>query len=206
MIQQTEFTLRPRSYGFHLITDEVLTHLPELPEIGLLHLFILHIYFTHLCCALHQRECRSRCGRRFEACVRPVGAGTRALLHPHLRGGRRHAGACKIDFGRRFADDSHCPRTIAAGYVAGNLSLRIPSACLRTSARSNNYRLRAKFAVKSGIRSRGRCCFISPAFSETICSRCPVLEIKRNFFSLCAGFNQADWVFSTILTTFARSK
>ncbi len=42
MIQQTEFTLRPRSYGFHLITDEVLTHLPELPEIGLLHLFILH--------------------------------------------------------------------------------------------------------------------------------------------------------------------
>lgn len=42
MVQQTEFTLRPRSRGFHLITDEVLSHLPALPDAGLLHLFIKH--------------------------------------------------------------------------------------------------------------------------------------------------------------------
>lgn len=42
MIRQTEFTLRPRSRGFHLITDEVAAQLPPLPETGLLHLFIRH--------------------------------------------------------------------------------------------------------------------------------------------------------------------
>lgn len=43
MVTQTEFTLRPRSRGFHLITDEVTNHLPSpLPPAGLLHLFIQH--------------------------------------------------------------------------------------------------------------------------------------------------------------------
>ena len=42
MIQQTSFTLRPRSRGFHLITDEVISKLPELPKTGLLNLFIQH--------------------------------------------------------------------------------------------------------------------------------------------------------------------
>ena len=42
MVQQTEFTLRPRSRGFPLITDEVLSPLPALPDAGLLHLFIKH--------------------------------------------------------------------------------------------------------------------------------------------------------------------
>ena len=42
MVAQTEFTLRPRSRGFHLITDEVRGNLPVLPETGLLHLFIKH--------------------------------------------------------------------------------------------------------------------------------------------------------------------
>ena len=42
MIQQIEFTLKERKRGFHLITDEVLNHLPKLPQIGLLHLFIKH--------------------------------------------------------------------------------------------------------------------------------------------------------------------
>ena len=42
MLQQTEFTLRPRGNGFHLITAEVLSHLPQLPRTGLLHLFIKH--------------------------------------------------------------------------------------------------------------------------------------------------------------------
>jgi len=42
MIQQVEFTLKGKSRGFHLITDEVLHRLPKLPQIGLLHLFIKH--------------------------------------------------------------------------------------------------------------------------------------------------------------------
>lgn len=42
MVTQTTFTLRPRGRGFHLVTDEVLAHLPALPETGLLLLFIRH--------------------------------------------------------------------------------------------------------------------------------------------------------------------
>ena len=42
MLQQVEFALRPRPRGFHLVTDEVLCQLPELPRTGLLHLFIKH--------------------------------------------------------------------------------------------------------------------------------------------------------------------
>ena len=42
MIRQIEFTLRPRSRGFHPITDEIEANLPPLPAAGLLHLFIKH--------------------------------------------------------------------------------------------------------------------------------------------------------------------
>ena len=42
MIQQTEFVLRPRARGFHLITGEVTAHLPNLPRVGLVNLFIQH--------------------------------------------------------------------------------------------------------------------------------------------------------------------
>ena len=42
MIQQTEFTLRPRTRGFHLVTDEIAANLPTLPVAGLVHLFIKH--------------------------------------------------------------------------------------------------------------------------------------------------------------------
>lgn len=42
MITQTEFTLRPRLRGFHLITEEIVRNLPPLPETGLVHLFIKH--------------------------------------------------------------------------------------------------------------------------------------------------------------------
>ena len=34
--------LRPRSRGFHLVTDKIVRNLPPLPEAGLLHLFIRH--------------------------------------------------------------------------------------------------------------------------------------------------------------------
>lgn len=42
MWKQIEFTLRQRKNGFHLVTDEILRQLPELPEVGMLHLFIKH--------------------------------------------------------------------------------------------------------------------------------------------------------------------
>lgn len=39
---QVEIKVSPKSKGFHLITDEVVKNLPDLPETGILHLFILH--------------------------------------------------------------------------------------------------------------------------------------------------------------------
>ena len=42
MIQQVEFTLKEKRRGFHLITNEIIQHLPPLPQAGLLHLFIKH--------------------------------------------------------------------------------------------------------------------------------------------------------------------
>ncbi|TLS65934.1 YjbQ family protein [Mariprofundus erugo] len=41
---QKQLTLKPRSRGFHLITAEILSHLPELRQmhIGMAHLFIQH--------------------------------------------------------------------------------------------------------------------------------------------------------------------
>lgn len=42
MTEQIEFTLRPVSRGFHLVTAEVRRHLPPLPEKGLLNLFVKH--------------------------------------------------------------------------------------------------------------------------------------------------------------------
>ncbi len=42
MIKQIEFTLCPRERGFHLVTDELLQNLQQLPKVGLLNLFIKH--------------------------------------------------------------------------------------------------------------------------------------------------------------------
>jgi len=42
MVRQFEFSLNHKSRGFHLVTDEVVGKLPELPESGLLNLFIKH--------------------------------------------------------------------------------------------------------------------------------------------------------------------
>lgn len=42
MIQQLEITLPSRTRGFHLITADILKRLPELPQTGMLHLFVKH--------------------------------------------------------------------------------------------------------------------------------------------------------------------
>lgn len=41
---QKEFTLQPKSRGFHLVTREIASHLPELAEfaLGVAHIFICH--------------------------------------------------------------------------------------------------------------------------------------------------------------------
>ena len=42
MWKQIEIVLRPRKRGIHLVTNEILLGLPDLPNIGLLNLFIKH--------------------------------------------------------------------------------------------------------------------------------------------------------------------
>lgn len=42
MWKQTEFELKPRARGFHLVTSEIVALLGDLPRVGLLHLFIKH--------------------------------------------------------------------------------------------------------------------------------------------------------------------
>lgn len=51
MTRQVEFDLAPRPRGFHLVTAEVLKHLPVLPSSGVLHLFV-----CHTSCALSLNE------------------------------------------------------------------------------------------------------------------------------------------------------
>ena len=42
MIRQTEFALSPKSRGCHLVTAEICRQLPELPQTGMLNLFVKH--------------------------------------------------------------------------------------------------------------------------------------------------------------------
>lgn len=42
MVTQVEIKLPPFSKGFHLITDIIVKQLPQLPAMGILHLFIKH--------------------------------------------------------------------------------------------------------------------------------------------------------------------
>ena len=42
MWKQIEITLAPRRRGCHLITEEIMRQLPELPKVGLLNIFMKH--------------------------------------------------------------------------------------------------------------------------------------------------------------------
>lgn len=42
MIRQESFSLRAQPRGFHIITNEVITHLDDLPAAGILNLYIKH--------------------------------------------------------------------------------------------------------------------------------------------------------------------
>ncbi len=50
-MRQVEFTLEARPRGVHLVTEEVLSHLGNLPETGLVHLLV-----KHTSCALALNE------------------------------------------------------------------------------------------------------------------------------------------------------
>lgn len=50
-IKQIEIRLRPRCRGFHLITQEIVSQLPPLPQTGMLNLFV-----QHTSCALSINE------------------------------------------------------------------------------------------------------------------------------------------------------
>lgn len=51
MIKQVEFRLKARRRGCHLVTREIIEMLPELPEVGMLNLFV-----QHTSCALSINE------------------------------------------------------------------------------------------------------------------------------------------------------
>lgn len=42
MVSQLSLTLEPYRRGFHLITNQIVNHLPELPDSGLVNIFIHH--------------------------------------------------------------------------------------------------------------------------------------------------------------------
>ena len=42
MIQQTTFRLSAKRRGYHLVTREIMQHLPALPQTGMLNLFVQH--------------------------------------------------------------------------------------------------------------------------------------------------------------------
>ena len=51
MIQQVEITLKSKSRGFHLVTNEILSQLPKLPQAG-----IMNIFCKHTSCGLSINE------------------------------------------------------------------------------------------------------------------------------------------------------
>lgn len=63
MISQKQITLSSKARGFHLITDEILSHLQDIPATGL-----LNIFCKHTSCGLALNEnCDSSVRRDFEA-------------------------------------------------------------------------------------------------------------------------------------------
>lgn len=42
MIHQVEITLKPKPRGFHLVTNEIMSQVPSLPQVGLMNIFLKH--------------------------------------------------------------------------------------------------------------------------------------------------------------------
>ena len=130
---QREITLRPRPRGFHLVTDEVVSALPELRElrVGLAHLFILH---TSASLTLNENASPD-VRRDFETWFNEVVPGGRAVLGAHDRGPGRHARPHQGVAARPVALAPGQPRPARPRHVAGRLPVRAPRPRRRALAR-----------------------------------------------------------------------
>ena len=92
MIRQHLIVVPARCRGYHLITSLVLRAVGQLPEAGLLHLFI-----QHTSAALTVNENADPSVRAdFESAMNRIRARGGIVLHPHARRRRRHAGAYQV--------------------------------------------------------------------------------------------------------------
>ena len=110
-------TLGARPRGFHLVTREVLSGLPELGEskVGLLHLLIQH---TSASLALNENASPD-VRRDFETWFDQAVPEHAPLLDAHARGPRRHAGAHQGRPPRAVADPARVTRPPALGTWQG---------------------------------------------------------------------------------------
>ena len=114
---QYEFALDPRPRGFHLVTREVVSNLPERferIEAGLLHLHILHLRLARA-----ERERERRRPHRPRVLVQRRRSRGRALLAPHVRGAGRHARSRQVGPDRPVADAPGRGRRPQARHLAG---------------------------------------------------------------------------------------
>lgn len=70
MISQKEIILNEYSRGFHLITEEIVRQLPQLPETGLLNLFIRHTSCALSVCENWDPEVRADMERIYDHLVK----------------------------------------------------------------------------------------------------------------------------------------
>lgn len=143
MVSQTEFSLRPRPRGCHLVTDEILAQLPPLPRAGLLHLFLQH---TSAALTINENadpDVRADMASVFDRLIRE-----REPYYAHtLEGDDDMAGARQIDARRRIADDPDYGRPVEPRSVAGRLPVRVPQSRRRTQDRRHGRRLTERIST-----------------------------------------------------------
>ena len=135
MTRQIEFQLEAKGRGFHLITSEILRHLPQLPEAGLLNLFV-----KHTSCALTINEnadpdVRTDMEKIFNRLVPE-----NQPYYDHVLEGR-HACPRQMHARRNVHNDTHNQRKTELGRVARNLPVRIPRFCRQKNHRRYDCKL-----------------------------------------------------------------
>ncbi len=135
---QREITLRPRPRGFHLVTDEVVSALPELRElrVGLAHLFILH---TSASLTLNENASPD-VRRDFESYFNEAVPEDAPYWTHTIEGPGRHAGPHQGLAARPGALAAGQPRPARARDLAGDLPVRAPRPRRRAVARRDAVR------------------------------------------------------------------
>ena len=111
MIQQVEFTLRPRTRGFHLVTDEIVRHLPVLPAAGLVHLFVKHTSCGLSICENADPDVRTDLTSIFDRLVRE-----REPYYEPVTGGRLNLGTWQGIYLCEFRNHGGGRRIVATIY------------------------------------------------------------------------------------------